>query len=376
MTPASELPRLGIGKTLTFACIPVVVLLLIAEVAVRLTGAADHCPTYQNSSLWACDPILYFKINPQLAVYGTPLNRAGFRSREFGPKPPGVFRILSLGDSCTFGVTALDHGFYLKEPYPQRLERMVGEQLGPGKVEVLNAGVPGYNSFHGVMLLRTKLRNLAPDVITVRFGWNDHLTPQASAANAYREPSTAVARALQDMALRTKLYPFSKRLGMELHAWISGADVAAAEHKLPSQWTPTVPLADYKHNLRRIYEIARAQGSTVWLLTSPDALLSATDLARYEQLPANASARFLLNLSAIPSFERLTEIHHTYNDATREVGAELGIRVIDMDAIYRTHAGPNLFSITDPLHPTQEGHDLEAAALYNQLVGDGLVHAD
>jgi hypothetical protein len=31
MPPASELPRLGIGKTLTFACIPVVVLLLIAE---------------------------------------------------------------------------------------------------------------------------------------------------------------------------------------------------------------------------------------------------------------------------------------------------------------------------------------------------------
>ena len=86
MAATSELPPLRIGKKVTFACILVLALLLITEVAVRLPGAGDRCPTYQNSTLWACDPILYFKLNPELVVHGTPLNRAGFRSREFGPK--------------------------------------------------------------------------------------------------------------------------------------------------------------------------------------------------------------------------------------------------------------------------------------------------
>jgi lysophospholipase L1-like esterase len=376
MIPASELPPLGLAKKVTFACIPVLVLLLVAEVGVRLTGAGDRCSTYQNSTLWACDPLLQFKLNPELVIHGAPLNRAGFRSREFAPKPRGVFRILTLGDSCTFGVTALDQGFYLKEPYPQQLERIATERLGPGKLEVLNAAVPGYNSFHGVMLLRTKLRNLEPDLVTVRFGWNDHLTPQASAANVYREPSTAIARALEDLALRTKLYPFSQRLGIDLHAWLAGANGPATTPRLPSDWSPTVSLTDYKHNLRRIYEIARARGATVWLLTSPDAILTPADLARYEALPANATARTMLHLNVIPSFARLAEIHRTYNNATREVGAELGIRVIDMDAMYHADTGSQLFSMMDPVHPTQAGHDLEAETLYDQLVSDGLVHAE
>jgi len=374
--PASpEPPPLGMAKKFVFACLPALVLLLGAELAVRLSGAAEQCPTFQNSTLWACDPILYFKINPKLVVHGTPLNRAGFRSREFTPKPPGVFRILALGDSCTFGITALDQGFYLKEPYPQRLERLANEHREPGKLEVMNAGVPGYTSFHGVMLLRTRLRTLAPDLVTVRFGWNDHLTPQAAMANAFREPQTAFARRLEDVALRTELYPFSKRLGMELREWLDGPH-ASAPPKLPTQWTPTVPLDEYKHNLRRIVEIAHGRGANVWLLTSPDALLTPADLARYEALPADANARTMLNLNAIPSFARLSEVHQTYNAATREVGAELSVRVVDMDALYRTHAAPELFSIMDPLHPTQQGNDLEAQALYDELRNQGIVPRD
>jgi lysophospholipase L1-like esterase len=375
MTQPLEAKPLGLAKTLAFACIPALVLLLVAESIVRWTGAGDTCPMNQNSTLWACDPILHFKLNPALIVRGTPLNHAGFRSREFGAKQPGTLRILALGDSCTFGITAADRGFYVAEPYPQRLQRMVEERDGHGRVEVLNAAVPGYNSFHGVMLLRTKLRDLAPDLITVRFGWNDHLTPQATMANAYRESSNPIAHALEDLALHTKLYPFSKRLGMELRLWMA-TPTAATGPRLPAQWTPTVTLSDYKEHLRRIYQIGRRQGSTVWLLTSPHALLTPAALARFEHLPANATARTMLNLNAIPSFKQLAEIHQTYNAATREVGAELGIRVIDMDTLYRTRNRPDLFSMMDALHPTQEGHDLEAQALYEQLLTDGLLRRE
>jgi phospholipase/lecithinase/hemolysin len=43
--------------------------------------------------------------------------------------------------------------------------------------------------------------------------------------------------------------------------------------------------------------------------------------------------------------------------------------VIDMEAAYRRHAAEHLF-FEDVLHPTQEGHDLEAEVLYERLVAE------
>jgi hypothetical protein len=152
-------PR-SLGKRLVFACIPLLVLLATLELVVRVLKLDQDCPSqHSGSALGACDPILNFKLRPDLIVDGKPLNRAGFRSREFTRKAAGVFRVLSLGDSCTFGMIADPTFRYIREPYPQLLERLVAERVGPGQLEVLNAGIAGYNSFQGLMLLRTKLQS-------------------------------------------------------------------------------------------------------------------------------------------------------------------------------------------------------------------------
>ena len=128
MADTTQRPRLGIGKRIVFATIPLVILLLVAELTVRVFHLADSCPNeYTNSALWACDPILDVKLNPNVAPNGKPLNTAGFRTHEFTRKRPGIYRVLSLGDSCTFGVLATDHFGYVSEPYPQALERLVVE---------------------------------------------------------------------------------------------------------------------------------------------------------------------------------------------------------------------------------------------------------
>ena len=144
--------QLSTIRMLVYATLPTLVLLCLAEFTVRLTGAAEGCPGYRDSFLWVCDPILYFKANPYQTINGHRLiNRAGFRSDEFGPKRAGTYRIIALGDSCTFGVTSptTKEEFYIAEPYPQRLQRIVAERLGPGRVEVLNAGVAGVQQLPG-----------------------------------------------------------------------------------------------------------------------------------------------------------------------------------------------------------------------------------
>jgi lysophospholipase L1-like esterase len=361
--------QLSPWKSLLFASIPTLVLVAAAEGLVRLTGAAESCPTYQSSLLWVCDPILYFKTRATVPVA---LNKDGFRGRDFGPKAPRMYRILALGDSCTFGITSQDEGTFAKVPYPQRLEHLIAQRTRNKKVEVLNGGVPGYNSYQGIMLLRGKLRGLEPDLITVRYGWNDHLmSPEGRIGNAFHEPAEPWVRLGEDLLLRTKLYPFARRLGMELK--LRFQETSPAPPQLPREWKPNVTLQQYEHNLRRIVELAREQGAAVWLLTSPSAFLTPDLLARYEALPAAATTRILLNLDRIPSFRRMMEIHDSYNAATRAIAAELHVPLIDMDEIYRRHADKRLFSMLDIVHPVQEGHDLEAEALYTRLVAEGII---
>ncbi len=343
-------------KRFGIQCLYFVALLALLEAVVRVTGAAERCSDRVSKSAWlVCYPILGYKLNPQQKPNGQPLNRAGFRTHEFTPKAPGTYRILALGDSCTLG--RLSWG-YVGEPYPQRLERMAAERAGEGRIEVLNAGQGGYSSYHGVMLLRSKLRGLEPDLITVRYGWNDLIM---SAAESPREPG-AVGIAVEDVLLRTALYGFVKRLNRELRALrqttVEGTLAALERGK---ERRPINSRSDYEHNLRRIIEIGRARGAEVWLLTAP-----------HNPRPSASARAFFRTLTGIP-YDALPKIHDAYNDATRAVGAELGVRVVDMDAVYREHAAAPLFQHDDIPHPTQAGHDLEAEALYARLVARGIL---
>ncbi len=374
MTLPSAHPPLATGKKLLFASITLLMLLVFIDVAVRVGGVAETCRNaYRYSPLWSCDPILSFKLKEDLKPGGVPLNRAGFRTHEFTLKPTGVYRILSLGDSCTFGMIVTKSFEYIPEPYPQRLEQLVAERAGPKKVEVLNAGVPGYNSYFGVMLLRTKLRGLSPDLITVRYGWNDHFMSRGGQkGNAYRERESPIARAVENMLLRTALYPFAWRLAIDVQAWRQ-PDQKPTPADIPHEWLPDVPLDSYKRNLRRIVELGHTQGAEVWILTSPHAFVTDENAGQYDKFPTTMAAKALIAFSAIPTFDRLIEIHDAYNDAARDVGRELDVPVVDMDALYRGHREAHLFEATDVPHPTQLGHNLEAEALYDRLVANGVI---
>ncbi len=352
-----------------FAVTPLVLLLGVAEVVVRLTGAAETCTAVRKSVLWVCDPILHFRTNPDLLVDGKPINSRGFRGAELRPKDKRVYRIVALGDSCTFGFVVTTRGAgLLPEAYPERLGRILAERHGPAKVEVLNAGVPGYNSYHGVMLLRTKLRDVEADLVTVRYGWNDLMSSgDMAAGSAFVEPTSAVARVLEGLLLRTALYPFGLRLGMDLSARL--ASDQRPPNQPPAEWQPNVPLLGYKHNLRRIVELVQARGARVWLLTSPDAFMTAEFETQYGAFAESASSQLAqLAWSGIRSFKQLHELRESYNAATREVGAELGVPVIDVAGSYR-FGRP--FAPVDAIHPNAAGHEVEAELLYQQLRARG-----
>lgn len=92
------------------------------------------------------------------------INSYGFRGPEIKKeKDPEVLRIMTLGDSCTFGIIE-------EMSYPRVLEKELNKK--GYKVEVINAGVEGYTTKNVLRRLNYFLE-FRPDIVTIYLGWHD-----------------------------------------------------------------------------------------------------------------------------------------------------------------------------------------------------------
>ena len=98
------------------------------------------------------------------------INEAGFRGGPLpGAKPPGVYRIVALGDSFTFG-----YGVRERQAYPARLARRLNARTGGRpRVEVVNLGVPGAGPLDYLWHLEHTGLALHPDLVVVGLFAND-----------------------------------------------------------------------------------------------------------------------------------------------------------------------------------------------------------
>ncbi|HXM20892.1 MAG TPA: SGNH/GDSL hydrolase family protein [Terriglobales bacterium] len=99
------------------------------------------------------------------------INSQGLRDYEYSlTKPAGVYRIMLLGDSTTFG-----WGVPLNETTAKILERNLNAKHIPGydHVEVLNAGVGNYDTVQEVTYFKTRGRAFRPDLVVLVYFIND-----------------------------------------------------------------------------------------------------------------------------------------------------------------------------------------------------------
>ena len=127
---------------------------------------------------WPFEPVLY--IPEYLSARDLPLrwryssaggrNSLGLRNREVGPKPPGITRILFLGDSLIWsGETSAG------ALYTEVLEHWLNAHAlhGPRAFEVINAGIPGYTTYQELEFLKIYGLDMAPDLVILGFVFND-----------------------------------------------------------------------------------------------------------------------------------------------------------------------------------------------------------
>ncbi len=99
------------------------------------------------------------------------VNSAGYRGPLLAhERTPGVMRIVTLGDSSTFG-----HSVAYADCFSARLAVLIAERTGK-PVEVLDAGVIGYTVRQGLERWRVLAREYQPDVVIGAFGAvNEHI---------------------------------------------------------------------------------------------------------------------------------------------------------------------------------------------------------
>src|SRR5262249_23651361 len=99
-------------------------------------------------------------------------NSWGMRAPELEKKKDaGTVRVAGLGDSIMFG-----WGVNVGTTYLNILQQKLGAALGK-KVEVLNFGVPGYNTAMEAALLEHRAIEFEPDLILLQFVNNDWDVP-------------------------------------------------------------------------------------------------------------------------------------------------------------------------------------------------------
>jgi lysophospholipase L1-like esterase len=133
----------------------------LVEVALRVMG-------YGNVEIYEPDRQLFWQLKPSQNCYTkidrkpVHINSHGTRGPEFNSaKPPGTLRILSLGDSRTFG-----WGLSEAETYSGRLEKLLQDRLGPArKAEVINAGVNAWSFPQMLVYFRERALAFQPDLV-------------------------------------------------------------------------------------------------------------------------------------------------------------------------------------------------------------------
>lgn len=118
------------------------------------------------------DPELIHRLKPNQQAFThsftVTTNSHGLRNGEFSLEPKAnTFRILCLGDSLTFG-----DGVRSEDTYPKQLEALLNVDR-PGTYEVINGGVPAYDTWQEISYLKRDGWRFKPYLVVLGVYAND-----------------------------------------------------------------------------------------------------------------------------------------------------------------------------------------------------------
>jgi len=362
MTEASAPPssrRVGPIQKLLFAiAVPVLFLGLIEGGARLFLDDPADAPLlipdrrrdkWQRSELHRSDPHLFWRNRANADI---DYNGIRVRTNDLGlrddpapvEKPPGEIRVLSLGESTTFGSKVEQD-----RTYSAVLEDCLARRLEDWSVDVLNAGTPGWSLVQSWVYLEREGVRLGPDVVLVYHGYNDFLpTSFVSRRTGGGREAPEGSDAATDLELVRRRGSGIVRVGSWLHEhsrafrWLahrlrsvsgdgSAAEGAPIESRV-GEGSPRVPRDDRLEVLRRMLETTRSRGIALVLL--------------------------------VPVYREFLE----HREVLLEFARENDVTVVDLERAVEALGGDRARLFEDPSHPGAELHAEFAAQICELLV--------
>jgi len=341
------MPRLSTTKKAVFSTLVTVGVWLLAEAgATTLYGAELRAwesppPSPQRGlSVMQGNPYLLYEYPPgEHYERGVTvrINSMAMRGPEPAqPKPEGVRRFITTGDSSVFGFGVEEDAVF---------SSVAAARLGDG-AEALIGAIPGYSSFQSINLLRMRALVTEPDLIVIANIWSDNnfdaFVDKEVLAEAAGFESGFTAR-MKRILSRSAIYRVAD---WKLRVRGSAERVQKVAWQQDSRSRGQIGLRrveinDYARNLESLVGLARESGAEVAFVL----------LANNEDVKSGGPVQ------AGP------KAWDPYRRVMRETAARHGAPLIDVPALFlESGLGPSELFL-DEMHPTVEGHRIMGEAL-------------
>lgn len=345
-------------EKLTLAWLVLIVPLTALELACR--PFAPYLS--KETSLFVRDDDLGWRMRPNAKeLWGgvtVRTNGKGLRGPQLSyDKPPGVFRVLYLGDSVAFGYGIESY----EDAFPYVVERNLESSTGL-EVETVNSGVGGYSPWQEFVYLAGEGIRYEPDLIVVAFVLNDvtekfHLVRFGGQGEGYQLTKSYyswIDRILSRSGLAYRIRKITRDLKARRKFGENVQEGAAKQQMVDVEMLWKFPDFEYVQtawritleNLQRIVDFSNERKIPVLLVVFPYEV----QLEDAEKLSAPQKELVgYANRHGIPCLDLLPVL--------REYRVE--------------HGAPSPKLFLDHSHPTVLGHELAAGAIARTVFESG-----
>jgi lysophospholipase L1-like esterase len=358
-----------------------VLVLASITVALGITAAAGEAVVRYRErtreTVPASMPFLFYRherlrhalVRDQAYYRWVHVNASGFRGRQVEvAKPDGVLRVMVVGGSTVFDSTVDGDD----QTWPARLEHHLGCLLPSRKVEVINAGVPGYVMLDNLIRLQSELYEFKPDVLVLYQAHNDLLAALHRIHESYRGLKTpreveSVAPWTQWLRDHSLLY---NKLALKAKVLQRAASAKTArQESSPQAYTESIEAGAARHekDLRSFLLIAQGFGIRVVV---PQTLHIGSD----DPKAVDSEIAWMWQNAVGAPLEHILSGYRRYEDVTRQLTAALKVPYLPLHDTGLE--SKQWYADGDPVHFNDEGADRMAFWIARKLTEQAIVQPE